>query len=151
MKKEDLITNRKAFYHYEVLDSLEAGIVLIGTEIKSLRDGLGNLQDNFINIKNNEAWLEGLVIPPYQYGNVHNHEERRSRKLLLHKGEIGRLERYRQLKGYALVALALYWKKGKIKVKVGICKGKKLHDKRRAIQKKEDEKTIARAMKESSQ
>jgi len=140
----ELVSNRSAYHHYEVEDTLEAGIVLTGTEIKSLREAHGSLQDNYVDIVDNEAFLKQAYIPPYSMGNVHNHEERRDRKLLLHKGEIAKLKKMTQIKGYTLVALSLYLKKGIVKVRLGVCIGKKLHDKRAALKKKEAARTIER-------
>jgi SsrA-binding protein len=140
----ELVSNRAAYHHYEVEDTVEAGIVLMGTEIKSLREGHGSLQDNYVDIVKSEAFLKQAFIPPYAMGNLHNHEERRERKLLLHKGEILKLKKMSQIKGYTLVALSFYLKKGIVKVRVGICMGKKLHDKRAAMKKKEAARTIER-------
>ena len=136
METKELVSNRAAYHHYEVLETFEAGIVLQGTEIKSLRGGGGSLQDNYIQITKGEAWLKGASIAPYRFGNIHNHEDRRNRKLLFHKDEIFKLRKLSEIKGHTLVALAFYLKKGFVKVKVGVCKGKKAHDKREALKKK---------------
>ena len=130
METKEIVSNRAAYHHYEVLEVFEAGIVLLGTEIKSLRDAGGNLQDNYITIKGNEPWLKNASISPYRFGNIHNHEEKRDRKLLFHKDEILKLRKLTEIKGHALVALSFYLKKGIVKVKVGVCRGKKAHDKR---------------------
>ena len=137
-KKSDseLASNRVAYHNFEVLETIEAGIVLVGTEVKSLRDGGGILADNYVLIREAEAFLRNVHISPYKFGNVHNHTEKRERKLLLHKLEIERLKRKTQEKGLTLIALALYLKKGNVKVKLGLCKGKKTHDKRAALKKK---------------
>jgi len=142
----ELVSNRIAYHNYEVVETLEAGIALMGTEIKSLRESHGSLQDNYIDIIEGEAFLKQASIPPYTKGNIHNHEEKRVRKLLLHKKEISKLKKMTQLKGYTLVALSMYLKKGIVKLKVGVCIGKKLHDKRAAIKKKEANISIQRAL-----
>src|SRR5690242_1750328 len=109
-KSSDLVSNRKAAFNYEILETLEAGIVLKGTEIKSLRDHGGALQDAWVKIEAQEAYLIGSSIAPYRFGNVHNHEEKRERKLLLHKREILRLKTAQQEKGLAIIPLGLYLK-----------------------------------------
>lgn len=147
-KNQDLVSNRKAGFNYEILETFEAGIVLKGTEIKSLRDNGGNLQDSWITIRNSEAWLIGCSIAPYRFGNIYNHEERRERKLLLHKRELVELHSAQQEKGYTLIPLSLYLKNGRVKVKIAIGKGKKTFDKRQAIQDREEKRTISRAMKQ---
>lgn len=146
----EIVSNRTAYHNYEVLETYEAGLVLTGTEIKSLRDGGGNLRDNYIAIKEQEAYLLQASIAPYKFGNIHNHEERRERKLLLHKSEIQKLKKESQVKGLTLVALSLYLVKGKVKVKIGVCRGKKLHDKREDLKKKEGMRDIARSLKHHS-
>lgn len=122
---KDLVSNRKAFHDYEILDTVEAGVVLTGTEIKSLRNHDASLQEAYVKILKNEVWLIGSYIAPYKFGNVYNHEERRDRKLLLHKREIARLKSETQEKGITLIPLALYLKNGRVKVKIGSAKGKK--------------------------
>lgn len=147
-KKNELVSNRVAYHNYEVLDTLEAGIALLGTEIKSLRDGGGNLQDSYVTIKGGEAWLRQSSIAPYKFGNIHNHEEKRERKLLLHKTEIGRLKKESEVKGLSLIALSFYLnKKGWVKVKIGVCKGKKMHDKRHALKKREQDREVQKTLK----
>lgn len=146
--QSDLASNRKAKYNYEILDTYEAGIVLVGTEIKSLRQNGGSIQDSYVVIDKNEAWLKNSSIAPYQFGNIYNHEDKRDRKLLLHRREIDKLRRMTDQKGQTLVPLSLYLKNGKVKVKLAICRGKKLHDKRAAVQKREQEREIARTLKE---
>jgi SsrA-binding protein len=142
----DLATNRKAFHDYEILDTFEAGIVLLGTEIKSLRDHGGSLQDSYVLISNGEAFLKNASIAPYKFGNIHNHEEKRSRKLLLHKKEILKLDSLSREKGLTLIPLSMYLKNGFVKVKIASARGKKLHDKRAALKAKEHKRTIDRAM-----
>ncbi len=149
METKEIVSNRSAYHHYEVLEVFEAGIALLGTEIKSLRAAGGNLQDNYITIKNREVWLKNASIAPYRYGNIHNHEERRERKLLLHKEEIFKLRKVTEIKGHTLIALSFYLKKGIVKVKVGVCRGKKTHDKREDQKKRSAAKEIAQAFKNS--
>lgn len=146
-KFQDLVSNRKAAFNYEILDTLEAGIVLQGTEIKSLRNNGGILQDSYIKVIDNEALLIGSHIAPYRFGNVYNHAERRDRKLLLHKREIARLQTATQEKGLALIPLSFYLKNGRVKVRIAIARGKKAHDKRQAIKERDDKKEMSRMMK----
>lgn len=143
---EDLATNRKAFHDYEILDTFEAGISLLGTEIKSLRDHGGNLQDAYILIASGEAFLKNASIAPYKFGNIHNHEEKRTRKLLLHKKEILKLDALSREKGLTLIPLAMYLKKGFVKVKIATARGKKLRDKRAALKEREHKRAIDRAL-----
>lgn len=147
----DLVSNRRATYNYEILDTWEAGIALQGTEIKSLRDNGGTLQDAYVKIVSNEAWLVAAGISPYRYGNVHNHEEKRDRKLLLHKREIAALKTASQEKGLTIIPLAFYLKNGRVKVRLATAKGKKSHDKREAIKEREDKRSMQKAMKYGSQ
>ena len=134
------IKNKKAYFDYEILKEIEAGIELIGTEVKSIRKGSVDLKDSFVNIKNNEAYLLNSYIAHYEEANIFNHDERRTRKLLLHKAEIKRLKEEKALEGISLIPLKMYFKNGKVKVLIGIGKGKKLHDKREALKKKDLEK-----------
>ena len=145
--EKDLVSNRKAFHDYEILETLESGIVLTGTEIKALRGHDASLQEAYVKILKNEVWLIGSHIAPYKFGNVYNHEERRDRKLLLHKREIRHLKTEMEMKGLTLIPLAMYLKNGRVKVKVGIAKGKKKGDKRAAIKEKDEKRQIDRAMK----
>lgn len=138
----ELVSNRAAYHHYHVLETYEAGIVLQGTEVKSLRDGGGNLVDNYVIINDNEVILRNVHIAPYKHGNIYNHPEKRPRKLLLHTQEIIKLRRKTQERGFTLVALSLYLKSGKVKVKLGLCRGKKFHDKRQALKEKTHEREI---------
>jgi len=144
----DLATNRKAFHDYEILDTFEAGIVLLGTEIKSLRDHGGSLQDSYVLVSNGEAFLKNASIAPYKFGNIHNHEEKRSRKLLLHKKEILKLDSLSREKGLTLIPLSMYLKNGFVKVKIATARGKKLHDKRAALKEREQKRAINRAMRQ---
>lgn len=148
-KNNELVSNRKAGFNFEILETLEAGIALVGTEIKSLRDHGGNLQDAWVRIESNEALLVGCHISHYRFGNIHNHEEKRDRKLLLHKREIVQLKTAQQEKGLALIPLSLYLKNGRVKVKIGIAKGKKSFDKREAIQERDEKRHISKMMKQN--
>lgn len=145
----ELVSNRRASYEYEVLETWEAGILLLGTEIKSLRNHGGSLQDSYILVsKGGEVILKNSSIAPYRFGNLFNHEEKRDRKLLLHKREIAKLSTLSQEKGFTLIPLSLYLKNGFAKVKIGCCRGKKLHDKRAAIKEKEHKRAIDRALRD---
>lgn len=139
------INNRKAYFDYFVEREIECGIVLTGTEIKSVRKGSVSIKDTFARIKNDEVYVTNMYIAKYDEGNRFNHEERRSRKLLLHKNEIKRLADDIKLQGYSLIPLKMYFKKDKAKVLLGVCKGKKLYDKRETIK----ERDLARERKKS--
>ncbi len=145
--ESELVSNRRARYDYEILETYEGGISLEGTEIKSLRNHGGSLQDAFVQIIRGEAWLKNASIAPYAFGNIHNHEERRDRKLLLHKSEIEKLKRSTDQKGLTIVPLAIYLSKGRAKVKIGVARGKKQHDKRSAIKEREQKRSIERVLK----
>ncbi|KAF3363352.1 SsrA-binding protein [Chlamydiales bacterium STE3] len=145
----ELVSNKKASFNYDILETLEAGLVLKGTEIKSLRDHGGNLQDAWIRVEGTEAWLVASSIAPYRFGNIYNHEERRERKLLLHKRELNQLHSAQQGKGYSLIPLSLYLKNGRVKAKIAIAKGKKTFDKRQSIQDREEKRHLDRARKQS--
>lgn len=149
-QSSELVSNKKATFNYEVLETFEAGIVLMGTEIKSLRDHGGNLQEAYVKIISREMWLVGSSIAQYRFGNIHNHEEKRERKLLMHKREILRLKEAVQEKGLALIPLSLYLKEGRVKVKIAIAKGKKTFDKRESIKERDDKRRIESALKNSS-
>lgn len=149
-KSAELVSNRKATFNYEILETFEAGIMLQGTEIKSLRDNGGNLQDSYVKVLKGELWLIGCHIAPYRFGNVHNHEERRDRKLLMHKREIAHLKESTQEKGLALIPLSLYLKEGRVKVKLALAKGKKNIDKREVIKERDEKRRIDKAMKNYS-
>lgn len=138
------IKNRKANFEYFIEERYEAGIELKGTEIKSIRKGSCDIKDSFIIIKNQEAFLLNTYIAKYEEGNIFNHEERRTRKLLLHKKEIKKLLEASSRDGYSLIPLNIYLKKGKAKVEIGVCKGKKLYDKREAIKKRDLERENSR-------
>ena len=138
------INNRKARHDYEVLDSFEAGIVLRGSEVKSLRLGNANLQDSYAYMNNAEVWLSGMHISPYEQANILNHDPLRERKLLLHKKEIRKLIGKTTEKGLTLIPLKVYFKNGRAKVEVGICRGRRSYDKRAAIAKRETEREMRR-------
>ena len=131
------IINRKARYDYEIEDTYEAGIVLTGTEIKSIRQGKANIKDCYVIIRNNEAYLLNMHISLYDEGNIHNHEEERTRKLLLHKKEILKLQNKINLEGYTIIALKLYMVKQRAKILIGVAKGKKNYDKRETIKQRD--------------
>lgn len=131
------INNKKAYFNYFVEKEIEAGLVLNGTEIKSIRKGSCNIKDSYVRIKNNECFITNMYIAKYEEGSIFNHDEYRERKLLLHKKEILKLKNDLQISGYTLVPLKVYIKNGKAKVLVGVCKGKKLYDKRMTIKKRD--------------
>lgn len=131
------IVNKKARFDYFVEEEIEAGIALVGTEIKSVRKGSVDLKDSFVHIKNNEVFLINTYISQYTEANQFNHDERRSRKLLLHKKEIKKLQDKIKIEGYTLVPLKMYFVKNHVKVLIGVCKGKKLYDKRETIKERD--------------
>lgn len=141
------INNRKAKFDYQIEETIEAGIVLKGTEIKSIRQGKANLKDSYAIIKNNEVFLLGMHISPYKEGNIFNHDELRTRKLLLHKKEILKLNNKLTLEGYTLVPIKLYFVKNKAKILLGVAKGKKLYDKRETIKKRDLDREIKKQFK----
>jgi len=143
------INNRKAHFDYEILETYEAGIVLTGTEIKSIREGNVNLKDSYGIIRNNEIFLLNMHISEYKEGNIFNHDEKRTRKLLLHKKEILKIRDKVELEGITLVPLKLYFSKNKVKILLGIAKGKKTYDKRESIKKRDIEREIKMRMKNS--
>lgn len=143
------ILNRQAKFNYEILETFEAGIVLTGTEIKSLRNGNANIKDSYANIKNEEIFLLNMHISHYEEGNIFNHEETRTRKLLLHKKEILKLKNKIDLNGYTIVPLKIYFVKNKAKVLIGLAKGKKTYDKREDIKKRDIDREIRKEFKES--
>ena len=136
------ILNKKANYDYNIEDTIEAGIVLVGTEIKSIREGSANLKDSYAIIRNNEIFLLNMHISPYKEGNQFNHEETRTRKLLLHKKEIRKLKIKIEMEGYTLVPLKVYFKDGRAKVLIGVARGKKNYDKRETIKKRDIEREM---------
>ena len=140
--------NKKAFHDYFVEESLEAGIELCGTEVKSLRQGRCNLKDAWCSVVNGEMILNGCHISPYEHGNIFNRDPMRVRKLLLHKREIMRLYGYSKLEGYSLIPLSMYFKGSRVKVQVGLCKGIKLYDKRADMAARDAKRDMDRAIKE---
>ncbi len=140
--------NRKAFHDYFVQERLEAGIELKGTEVKSIRAGTLNLKDSYVIVKNGEAYIHSMHISPYKQGNIFNHDPDRPKRLLLHKREIDRLYGLVKQDGYALVPLSVYFKNARVKVEVGICKGKKNYDKREDAARRDAKREMDRAMKE---
>ena len=138
------IQNRKARFDYDIKYSIECGIVLKGTEIKSLRKGSADLKDTYARIKNNEVFIINMYIAKYEEGNIFNHDERRERKLLLNKNEILRLKRDIEQDGYTLVPLRAYLKNNNFKIELGVCKGKKLYDKRQSLKNKDLEREASR-------
>lgn len=147
MEKKVISTNRKAFHDFHIFDKFIAGIVLMGTEIKSIRKGTINLKDSFAKIEKNEMFLYGMHISPYDHGNRYNHKPDRVRKLLLQKREISKIQDKVKKDGYTIVPLELFLSKGFAKIEIGLAKGKKLYDKRESIAKKTQERDIARLTK----
>lgn len=139
--------NRKARHRYQVLDTLECGIALLGSEVKSLRQGKVSLEEAYARVRDGEVWLLGCDIPEYRQATVWNHEPKRPRKLLLHRQEIRKFAQVADEKGLTLVPLRIYFTaRGKVKVLLGLCRGKKLHDKRESIKKAESQREIARQL-----
>lgn len=138
--------NKKAKYEYFIDDVLEAGIALLGTEVKSLREGRANLKDSYAKVKNGEVFLYNSHISPYPNASLNNHEPERIRKLLLHKREIKRLIGKTKEKGYSLIPLRLYFKKNKVKVELALARGKKKYDKRETLRKREEARALRRVM-----
>ncbi|PKL93047.1 MAG: SsrA-binding protein [Candidatus Goldiibacteriota bacterium HGW-Goldbacteria-1] len=136
--------NRKAFHNYEIMEKYEAGIALKGTEVKSIRDGRINLQDGFVRLIKGELIMMNVHISPYSHGNINNHSEIRDRKLLMHRQEIDRIAGKLSKAGLTIVPLAVYFKKGKAKVEIGIAKGKQAYDKRESIKKRDIQREEAR-------
>lgn len=138
--------NRRAFHEYAVEDTLECGLVLTGTEVKSLREGAGGLEDAYAKIEDGEVWLIGSDIPEYSMGNRMNHKPKRPRKLLLHRREIDKFAGKASQRGFTLVPLKMYFKNGRAKVELAVARGKQLHDKRQAAKKADAQKEIRRAI-----
>jgi SsrA-binding protein len=145
-RKQSIARNPKATYDYHVLETWETGIVLTGTEVKSLRGGKASIKEAYARVKNGEVFLEGMNITPYEQGNRYNHDPVRSRKLLLHRKEIQKLIGAVEQRGLTLVPLELYFRNGRAKVALALGKGKKQHDKREAIKRKIQEREVARAI-----
>jgi len=147
MSEKLICNNKKAYHDYIIEQKFEAGMVLTGTEVKSLRQGKANLNDAFAQVKAEEAFLNNLHISPYEYGNRENHDPDRMRKLLLHKKEIVKLFSNIREQGYTVIPLRLYFKNGLVKVELGLAKGKKLFDKREDLKKKDHQRDMAQALK----
>ena len=143
----EILRNKKARFEYEILDTFEAGIVLKGTEVKSIRQKHVNIQEAYARIKNGEVFLVGMNISLYEKGNFFNHEPLRERKLLLHKQEIRRLTGKLAERGYTLVPLRMYIKNGKVKIELGLARGKNVHDKRKTIQERDMKRDMQREIK----
>ncbi len=142
-----IAVNRKARHDYFVTEAMEAGIELVGTEVKSIRSGEVNLKDDWVEIENGELYVLGMHISPYEKGNIFNRDPVRRRKLLVHRREIRHLQQQQKLQGYALIPLQLYFKRGKVKVELGVCKGKKLYDKRADLAVRDAKREMDRALK----
>jgi SsrA-binding protein len=142
----DICRNRRAFHDYEVLDRMECGLVLTGTEVKSLRAGGCTIEDAYATVEEGEVWLIGSDIPEYAMGNQMNHKRTRARKVLLHRREIVKFADRASQRGFSLIPLRLYFKNGRAKVELALCKGKQLHDKREALKKADSDREIKREM-----
>jgi len=140
--------NRKAYHDYFVDEKYECGIALFGTEVKSIRLGKVNLKESWAQVRKAEVWVEGMHISPYEQGNIFNRDPLRARKLLLHKSEIRKLDGLVMRQGYTLIPLELYFRDGRVKVQLGLCKGKQLHDKRDSMAKRDSDREIRRALRE---
>ena len=147
---KEITSNRKAFHEYFVLERFEAGIELAGTEVKSIRAGNVNLKDAFCTIKDGELFVRGMHISPYEHGNIFNKDPVRPRRLLMHKREIVKLNARIMQDGVALIPLSLYFKDSRVKVELGLCKGKKTYDKREAVAKRDAKREMERAMREKN-
>lgn len=147
-KNNTLAQNRKAYHDYFIEETFEAGIALVGTEVKSIRGGKANLKDSYASIRNGEVFVCNMHVSPYEQGNIFNRDPLRERKLLLHKSQINTLLGYTSQQGYTLIPLSLYLKNGRVKVALGVAKGKKNYDKRDAIAAKAAKRDIDRQMKE---
>ena len=140
--------NRKAFHDYFVEEKYECGIALFGTEVKSIRLGKVNLKESWAQIRKGEVWIEGMHISPYEQGNIFNRDPLRAKKLLMHRKEIRKLDGLVMRQGFTLIPLEIYFKNGRVKLQLGLCKGKHLHDKRESMAKKDSEREIQRALRE---
>ena len=145
---KEILANRQAYHEFHILDKFEAGAVLVGTEVKSIMEGRIQLKDSYVAVKDGEVWLMNAHISPYSHGNKQNHDPLRTRKLLLHRKEIEKLERETTVKGMTLVVTSIYWKNGRIKFEIGTAKGKKLYDKRETEMRKTIEKETRQQLKE---
>lgn len=140
--------NKKAYFNYEVLEDLECGIALVGTEVKSLREGRFSFADSYVTVTDRTLTLVGLTIQPYTHGNIHNHDPNRNRRLLAHKSEIKRLSRKVIEKGFTLVPTSIYLRGNLVKVQVSLCRGKQLHDKRAATKERDLNRDMRREVKQ---
>jgi len=140
--------NRKAFHDYFIEDRTECGIALFGTEVKSIRSGKVNLKESWAQVRKGEIWVEGMHISPYEQGNIFNRDPLRPKKLLLHRQEIRKLDGLVMRQGYTLIPLEIYFKDGRVKLMLGLCKGKQLHDKRDSMAKKDSDREIQRALRQ---
>jgi SsrA-binding protein len=138
--------NRRAFHEYEILETIEAGIALVGTEVKTLREGHANLEDAYAKLEAGEVWLIGSEIPEYPMGNRLNHKPKRPRKLLLHRSEIEKFAGKASQRGFTLVPLRIYFKEGRAKIEIAVAKGKQTHDKRQALKKSDADREMRRAI-----
>ena len=140
--------NKKAYHDYFVNEKIECGIALFGTEVKSIRQGKVNLKESWAQIRKGEMWVEGLHISPYEQGNVFNRDPLRPKKLLLHKSEIRKYDAQVMRQGFTLIPLEMYLKNGRVKIQLGLCKGKQLHDKRDSLAKRDSDREIRRVLRE---
>ncbi len=147
---KEILNNRQAFHEFYILDKYEAGAVLVGTEVKSIMAGRVQLKDSYVSVKDGEVWLFNAHISHYSHGNKQNHDPLRTRKLLLHKKEIEKVERETTQKGMTLVVTSIYWKNGRIKFEIGVAKGKKLYDKRETEMRKTIDRETRQQLKEQS-
>lgn len=146
--EKTIATNRKAFFNYHVLERAEAGVALLGSEVKSIRAGGLNFRDSFVEFRNGELYLIGCRIGPYSHANIQNHAEERDRKLLLHKREILKIGGRASEKGFTIIPLKAYFKNGRVKLEIGLARGKQAHDKREALRRKDIERETRQAVKD---
>lgn len=149
-QEKNLSENRKAYHEYFIEETYEAGLELVGTEVKSVKLGKANLKDSYAEVKNGELFIENMHISPYEQGNIFNRDPLRTRRVLMHKAEIRKLEALVSQKGYTLIPVALYQTRGLIKVRIALAKGKKLYDKREDMAKKVAKREVERSFKESN-
>ena len=143
---KSIAQNRKAYHDYFVEEKLECGVALFGTEVKSIRQGKVNLKESWAQVRKGEIWVEGMHISPYEQGNQFNRDPLRGKKLLLHKAEISKLDAAVMRQGYTLIPLELYLKEGRVKLALGLCRGKQLHDKRDSLARRDSDREIQRAL-----
>lgn len=146
MAERDIAVNRRARHNYHIEETVEGGLVLTGTEVKALRAGRASLQEAFARVERDEVWIYHMHIPPYEAGNIFNHDPLRTRKVLLHRREVSRLLGKAQQKGYTLIPMRLYFKRGLAKVELAVARGKREYDKREAIARREAQRQIERAV-----